>query len=64
MSPDLSRRLGRALGTHVVLPAERAVVTDALTPSVQDWPDLPAAARELVERIEARPGPLSRESSG
>ena len=54
MSPDLSRRLGAAVGTRVVSPDERSAIIAAL-PGVEEWPDLPAEIRQLVEEIESRP---------
>jgi hypothetical protein len=55
MGPDLSRRLGRALGTHVVSLLERDTVTSV---DADGWDDLPADVQTLVTEIEARPGPL------
>jgi transposase len=56
MTPELSRRLGKALGQHVVTPDERSMVTSAAE-QVDTWEQLPALVRALVEEIEARPGP-------
>jgi hypothetical protein len=58
MTPDLSHRLGRALGQHVVTPAERATVVGAAQ-DAEVWTDLPPAVQALVEGIEGRPGPLA-----
>lgn len=55
MTPDLSRRLGSALGRHIVTPAERKAILRAAT-RADRWDDLPADIRQLVEQIEQRPG--------
>lgn len=53
--PDLSLRLGRALGRHDVQPSERATVVDAAR-EADLWDDLPADIQALIEEIESRPG--------
>lgn len=56
MSPELSRRLGSALGGHVVTLAERnQVVGAAERRGVTDWADLPPDVQALVQEIEERP---------
>lgn len=59
MTPELSRRLGRAVGQHVRTPAEYATILRAIEATeaggVRVWGDLPADVRELVEQIESRP---------
>lgn len=57
MTPDLSRRLGRALGQHEVTPAERQAVTEAAA-VVDTFDQLPQPVRDLIAEIEARPGGL------
>jgi len=57
-SPELSRRLGLALGAHQVTWQERKIITDAMD-QARTWGDLPAAVRQLVEQIEARPVALA-----
>lgn len=53
---ELSRRLGRALGGHDVLPDERTALIDALEKgNVQTWEELPAEMQALVREIESRP---------
>lgn len=55
---ELSRRVGRILGAHVVLPDERESVVNAMDDEeVETWDDLPADVRELLTEIETRPGP-------
>jgi hypothetical protein len=54
MGPDLCRRLGRALGTHEVTPAERTTVARAAE-AADTWEDLPEPVRKLVTAIEDRP---------
>lgn len=55
MNPDLSRRLGSALGTHVVTLDERdAIVAASEDPTVRDWPDLSVDVQRLVTDIEER----------
>jgi hypothetical protein len=54
MGPELSRRLGRALGTREVTPAERATVAKAAE-AADTWEDLPEPVRKLVTAIEERP---------
>ena len=56
MTPDLSHRLGHALGAHVVTPAERSTVVGVAERS-EVWEDLPPDVQALVVEIEARPGP-------
>lgn len=53
MSPELSRRLGRALGLRPHSPAERAAVV-AAAEKIQDWEQLPPKIRDLVTEIEQR----------
>ena len=56
MMPGLSRRLGRALGMKTVSPAEHVRVADAAAKAgIDNWEDLPANIRALVEDIERRP---------
>jgi hypothetical protein len=57
MNPDLSRRLGRALGDHPVSMAERRAVIEAAE-RVETWDDLPDNIKGLVREIEARMFPL------
>jgi hypothetical protein len=54
MTPELSRRLGTALGKKHVTTEERSAVVDAAD-SAETWDDLPPAVRQLVTEIEARP---------
>lgn len=54
MTPELSQRLGQALGRHPVVPQERAAVTAAAL-KAETWEDLPTKIRALVEDIESRP---------
>lgn len=53
VSPDLSRRLGAALGRHVVTPAERSQVIAAAV-TVEEWDQLPPPVQLLVVEIEGR----------
>lgn len=55
---ELSRRVGRILGTHQVSPAERDMVNAAVEIAAT-WADLPADVRSLLEQIDARPGGIS-----
>lgn len=55
MDPDLSHRLGDALGQHFVDPGERNQIVNAAV-SANGWQDLPGDARSLVEDIESRAG--------
>lgn len=55
MSPELSRRVAAALGTHQVTLDERSKIVDSLV-TAEDWSDLPKKIRALVETIEARSG--------
>lgn len=55
MTPELSRRLGQAVGTKPATPAERLAIQDA-SRTAETWRDLPANIRSLVVDIEARPG--------
>jgi hypothetical protein len=55
ISPELSRRLGHALGTHRVTFDERAKVIAAAESGAASFADLPADVRALVEDIEKRP---------
>lgn len=55
MSPDLSRRLGNALGTRRVTFAERdAIIGASEADGVNVFDDLPDDIRALVVEIEAR----------
>lgn len=54
MTPELSRRLGQALGTHSVSPQERTAVVLGAS-GAETWPDLPEEVRALVTSIEQRP---------
>jgi hypothetical protein len=54
MTPELSRRVGRALGTRSVTPQERSQVATAVD-AAGSWADLPPGIRALVEDIELRP---------
>jgi hypothetical protein len=54
MTPELSQRLGQALGRHPVQPHERATVLSASVDALT-WDDLPQWAQALVEDIESRP---------
>ena len=54
MNAELSRRLGSALGTHVVTPEERTMVARPAGQAMT-WDDLPDPVRRLVEEIERRP---------
>ena len=56
MTPELSRRLGEAVGTKYVTLDERHLIQDAAA-SAEAWDDLPSDVRALVEAIEARPDP-------
>ena len=53
-SADLSRRIGDALGAHVVTTDERSTVVAAMD-QAQTWADLPPEVRALVQDIEQRP---------
>ena len=53
--PELSRRLGSALGQHTVSLAERQTIIDAAI-RADAFKDLPAAVQALVKDIESRPG--------
>lgn len=55
MTPDLSRRLGRALGSRPVDPDDRRAVIDAAE-TANTWDDLPAPVRSIVRRLERRAG--------
>lgn len=54
MGPELSRRLGRALGTKTVPLDEQATVRDA-TRTAEVWEDLSPEVQALVEQIESQP---------
>lgn len=56
MTPDLSRRLGEAVGTKYATPAEQRQIRDAAR-DAESWDDLPEDIRALVESIESRPDP-------
>lgn len=53
MTPDLSRRLGIAIGMRINTPAERAKVVTAAR-RAETWEDLPQDVRDLVVEIETR----------
>ncbi len=55
MTPDLSHRLGDALGQHTVTVDERETVSTA-TLTAETWDDLPGQVQALVVEIEDRPG--------
>jgi len=55
MTPELSRRLGEAVGTRIVSPQEQKIIRDAAA-LAQSWADLPADVQQLVVEIESRPG--------
>jgi hypothetical protein len=57
MSAALSRRLGEAVGTHVVHPDERELIFNAALVA-DTWEDLPVKVQRLVAEIEARPDEL------
>ena len=57
MNPELSRRIGRALGEHPVSPAERRALIEAAE-RAETWDSLPDTIKELVKEIEARSFPL------
>lgn len=53
MSPELSRGLGKIVGTHFVFPAERErIIGAALNANTMD--DLPQDVRDLLTEIERR----------
>lgn len=54
MSPDLSRRLAKAMGTKYVSLDEQRTIRRGVV-GAEDWPDLPSSVQMLVEQIEARP---------
>lgn len=56
MSPELSRRLGDALGLRYTTLPEQQSIREAAANS-ETWDDLPEDMRSLVEEIEARPDP-------
>ena len=61
MSPDLSRRIGLAMATHVVTADERATIDEASTADdVEHFEDMTADARDLLDEIEARATVLER----
>ena len=56
VTPQLSRRLGKAVGTHSVTPDERTSIIEAFeADGVTNFDDLPQDVRDLVEAIEDRP---------
>lgn len=60
--PELSHRLGLALGTRTVSLDERnAVVTAAAV--AQTWADLPPEVQAIVGDIEGRPGWVDAEGA-
>lgn len=54
MSPELSRRVGRALGEHWVSFDERDIVVRAVD-TAHEWSDLSADVQRLITKIESRP---------
>jgi hypothetical protein len=58
MSPELSRRLGAALGTKFVAPADQSRIREAAR-DANEWDDLPPDVRGKIEEIESRPDPWS-----
>lgn len=56
MSPELSRRLGAALGTKYVAVADRRLIEDAAA-QAEVWQDLSEPIRALVQDIESRGDP-------
>lgn len=55
MTPDLSRRIGRAFTFGHATPAERNVLIKAVAPrAVQTVDDLPTKAHSLLLALEAR----------
>jgi hypothetical protein len=54
VNADLCRRLGQALGTHIVSPADRTAVAAAAM-TADTWDDLPAEVQQLVADVESRP---------
>jgi hypothetical protein len=67
--PELSRRLGRALGSRPVDPTLRAQINEAAE-KVETWEQLPPRVRQVVEELERQPTSLdlldqpSRTNSG
>ena len=58
VTPDLSRRLARALNRGFPRWDERAAIRDAVQgPNVREFKDLPAKVRALVLDLETRPRP-------
>jgi len=53
-TPELSRRLGEAVGTHAVDPDEQKLIFDAYN-QAEDFDDLPSEIQQLVQDIEASP---------
>lgn len=58
MTPELSRRLGEAVGTKYVSLPDQEIIRDGIG-NAETWADLPVNVRQLVEDIEARPDPWS-----
>ena len=56
MTPQLSRRIGRALAEHWVTFPERGRVIRAVG-TADRWPDLPSDVQVLIVDIESRPTP-------
>lgn len=56
MTPELSRRVGAAMGTKYVTLDEQQFIRDALR-TAEVWGDLPSDVQRLVLNIEARPDP-------
>lgn len=53
MSPEVSRELGRILGTHFVFPAERERIIGAAL-DADAMADLPTDIQDLLAEIESR----------
>jgi hypothetical protein len=54
LTPELSRRIGSAVGTHSVTPAEQSTIVRGAA-DAETWEDLPAQVRQLVADVESRP---------
>ncbi len=63
MTPDLSRRIGAALGWHAVAPADRAMVISAVEAGADTFAELPEDVQRIIEALEATP-PFVTASSG
>lgn len=56
IAPALSRRLGAAMGSHVLTVDERSQLIEAVeAPGVTTFDDLPRPVQALVVQIEDRP---------